>query len=123
MVQTLNFFINLHKLLLILFTDDHIVLRTPRSVYTLKPNEKMAIAVYFIQQLSIAVKAKHLMRYLPDQIERWGKIRIIGESECVRSIYGQKSVGETQRDASFARVSPIYDIKLGMIPNHVSSIS
>ena len=110
MVQTLNFFINLHKLLLILFTDDRIVLRTPRSVYTLKPNEKMAIAVYFVQQLSIAVKSKRLMRYLPDQIERWGKIRIIGESECVRSIYGQRSVGETHRDASFARVSPIYDI-------------
>lgn len=110
-------------MLLNIFTDDRIVLRTPHSVYTLQPNEKMAIAVYFAQQLSIAVSAKHLIRYLSDQVERWGKIRIIGESECVRSVYAQKSVGETRRDASFARVGLIYDIQLGLIPIYISSIS
>ena len=83
----------------------------------------MAIAVYFTQQLSISVTAKRLIRYLPDQVERWGKIRIIGESECVQSIYGRKSVGETRRDASFARVSLIHEILLGLIRNYISSIS
>lgn len=89
----------------------------------LRPNEKMAIAVYFTQQLSITVTARRLAPYLPDQVEQWGKICIIGESECVRSIYAQKSVGETHRDASFARVGLIYDIQRGLIPNNISSIS
>lgn len=56
----------------------------------------MAIAVYFTQQLSIPVTAKRLIRYLPDQVDRWGKIRIIGESECERSVYAQNSARETR---------------------------
>ena len=82
----------------------------------------MVIAVYFVQQLSIAVSAKHLICYLSDQVERWGKICIIGKSECVWSVYAQKSVGEMCRDISFARVGLIYDIQLGLIPNNISSI-
>jgi len=83
----------------------------------------MAIAVYFAQQLSTPVNARRLIRHLPDQVARWGKIRIIGESECVRSAYAQKSIGEKRRDASFARVGLINAIKLVLIPKYTSSIS
>ena len=55
----------------------------------------------------MSIKVKTLTRYIPSTIEKWGKIRIIGESECVRSVYGQSSVGDKRRDASFARVSLI----------------
>ena len=102
-----NLFIIECKLLFNIFTDDCIVLRTPQSVYTLMPNKKMTITVYFSRQLSNPVLARRLIHYLPDQVSRWGKIRIIGESECMQSVYAQKSVGEKCRDTSFARVSLI----------------
>ena len=47
---------------------------------------------------------------------------VIGESECVWSVYAQKSIGESHRDASFARVSLIYDVWHGLILNDISSI-
>ncbi len=59
----------------------------------------MAIAVYFAQQLSILVTARRLICYLSDQAARWGKIHIISELECVRSVYAQKSIGEKRRDS------------------------
>jgi len=79
--------------------------------------EKRAIAVYFAQQLSRQVPVKTVTRHLPNTVDKWGKIRILGESEGVRSVYGQTSVGENRRDASFARVSllSLFDLYLHLI--------
>ena len=118
-----NLFINKHKLLLNIFTDNRIILRTLHSVHTLTSKGKIAIAVYYAQQVSPSRKMKRLTHYLPNTVDKWGKIRIIGESECVRSVYGQISVGENRRDASFARVSLINIIQLVLILGHISSTS
>ena len=43
-----NYFISQHALLLFnIFTDDRIVLRTPHSVYALRPDEAMVIALLY----------------------------------------------------------------------------
>lgn len=89
----------------------------------LTSKEKTAIAVYFAQQTPNPTEVKRLTRHLPNQVDKWGKIRIIGESECVQSVYGQNSAGENCRDASFARVSPINLRSLVLILNRISSFS
>ena len=81
------------KLLLNVFIDDIIVLRTPHSVHTLTSKEKLAIAVYRAQKVSTSIRVKHLTCHLPNTVEKYGRIRIIGESERVRSVYGQNSGG------------------------------
>ena len=70
-----------------------------------------------------SITVKQLTCYLPNTVEKWGKIWIIGESECVQSVYGQNSVGENCRDVSFARVSLINIIQLMFILGHISSTS
>lgn len=86
-------------------TDDQCLLRTPHGHYKLAPSEKVAIGVYFQQALGLSASSKLIAKYLPDQVERWGKMRIKGNAECIRSRYANESVRETYRDASFARVS------------------
>ena len=49
------------------------------------------------------------MEYLPDKIERWGKIRFKGDAESVRSRWAHMLVRETSRDASFARLDLVID--------------
>ena len=87
--------------------DDRIVLRTPHSWYRLTPTKKVAIGVYFQNLLGLKVSSKLIGKYLPDQVERWGKMRFKGDAECVRSRWAHEAVRETHRDASFARVSPL----------------
>ena len=69
------------------------VLRTPHGWYRLTPTEKVAIGVCFKNLLGLAASSKLITKYLPDRVERWGKIRF-------------KGVRETDHNASFARVSP-----------------
>jgi hypothetical protein len=86
--------------------DEKIILRTPHSWYKLTLSERTAIGVYFKNLLEITASPKLIAKYLPNQVERWGKIRFKGDAECVRSRWAHESVRETYRDASFARVSP-----------------
>jgi len=78
----------------------------PHGWCKLTLTEKVAIGVYFQSLLGIAASSKSIAKYLPEQVEQWGKIRFKGDAECVRSRWANESVRETHRDASFARVSP-----------------
>ena len=84
--------------------NDRIVLRTPHGWYRLTSTEKVAIGVYFKGLLGLAASSKLIGKYLPDRVERWGKMRFKGDAECIRSRWAHESVRETYRDASFARV-------------------
>ena len=94
-------------LILTISIDDRIVLRTPHSWYKLTSTEKIAIGVYFQNMLGLTKSAKIIANYIPNQVERWGKMRFKGDAECVRSRWAHDLVRETYRDASFARVSPL----------------
>lgn len=85
--------------------DDRVVLRTPHGWYQLNPTEKVAISVYFQGLLGLESSSKLIGKYLPDRVERWGKMRFKGDAECVKSRWAHEAVRETHRDASFARVS------------------
>ena len=54
------------------------VLRTPHGWYRLTPTEKVAFGVYFKNLLGLAASSKLIAKYLPDRVERWGKIRFKG---------------------------------------------
>lgn len=85
--------------------DDRIILWTPHGWYKLTPTEKVAIGVYFKNLLGLAASSKLIAKYIPDKVERWGKIRFKRDAECVRSRWAHDLVRGTHRDASFARVS------------------
>ena len=84
--------------------DDRIILRTPHSWYKLTPTERVAIGVYFQSFLGLKASSKLIGKYLPDRVERWGKMRFKGDAESVRSRWAHEAVRETYCDASFARV-------------------
>jgi hypothetical protein len=85
--------------------NDRVILWTPHSQYTLTSTKRVAIAMYFRGLLGLAASPKLIAKYLPDQVEWWGKMRFKGDAECVRSLWAHQSVRETYCDASFARVS------------------
>ena len=85
--------------------NDRIILQTPHGWFNPTPTEKVVITVYFKNLLGLAASSKLIAKHLPDNIERWGKIRFKGDAECVRSCWAHGSVWETHCDASFARVS------------------
>ena len=61
--------------------------------------------MYFKSLLGLTVSSKSIAKFLPDRVERWGKLRFKNDAECVRSQWAHTLVRETSRDASFARVS------------------
>ena len=89
--------------------NDRVVLRTPHGRYNLTSTEKVAIGVYFRGLLGLEASPKSIARYLPDQVERWGKMRFKNDAECVRSRWAHEAVRETHRDASFARLELVID--------------
>jgi len=84
--------------------NDRVVLRTPHSRYKLTSTEKVAIGVYFWGLLGLEASPKLIGKYLPDQVEQWGKMHFKGDAECIRSRWAHEAVRETYRDASFARL-------------------
>ena len=89
--------------------NDWIVLWTPHSWYKLTSTEKVAIGVYFRALLGLEASPRTIGSYVPDQVERWGKMRFKGDAECVRSRWAHEAVRETYRDASFARLELVID--------------
>ena len=69
------------------------------------PPEKVTIGVYFKSLLGLTASSKSIAKYLPDWVERWGKLQFKGNAECVRSHWAHGLVREKSRDASFVRVS------------------
>jgi hypothetical protein len=89
--------------------NNRVILRTPHGWYKLTSTEKVAIGVYFRGLLELKASAKLIGRYLPDRVERWGKMRFKGDAECVRSCWAHETVKETYRNASFARLELVID--------------
>ena len=54
--------------------DDRVVLWTPWSWYRLTLTEKVMIGVYFQSLLGLKSSSKLIGKYLPDRVERWGKM-------------------------------------------------
>ena len=86
--------------------NTQVLLQTLHAWYRLTHTEKVAIRVYFKNLLGFAVSSKLIAKYVPDRVERWGKIHFKGDVEYVRSHWALESVQETHCDVSFAHISP-----------------
>ena len=67
------------------------------------------ISVYFKNLLGLTASLKSIVKYLPNRVERWGKMWFKGDAECIRSRWAHKVVKEIYRDASFARLDLVID--------------
>jgi len=61
--------------------------------------------MYFQGLLGLAASSRLIGKYLPDQVEWWGKMCFKGDAECIKSHWAHESVRETYHEAFFARVS------------------
>jgi len=89
--------------------DNQIILWTPHGWYELVPTKKVVIGMYFRNLLGLTASSRLIAKYLPDKVERWGKMRFKGDAECVRSQWAHESVRETHQDVSFARLELVID--------------
>ena len=63
------------------------------------------IGVYFRNLLELTVSAKSIAKYIPNEVEWWGKMHFKNDGECIQSHWAHELVKEMNQDASFARVS------------------
>ena len=78
--------------------NDRIALRTLYDDQDrLQQNEKVAIAVYFKNDLELEISPQRLSKYISDVVHWWGKIRIKGDSETVYSEWAQRNLNEKHR--------------------------
>ena len=67
------------------------------------------IGMYFKNLLGLTESLKSIVKYLPDWVERWGKMQFKGDAECIRSHWAHEAVKEIDCDASFARLDHVID--------------
>jgi hypothetical protein len=86
--------------------DDTTVLKSPFDVnYEWPKAEQTQAAIYFKQALQLEASAHQIAKKLPKKITRWGKFRVRGEKNVVRSAWAAERVSADRlRDSSFVRV-------------------
>lgn len=97
--------------------DDTTVLMTPRQDgFAWDDLHRRQAAIYFKNALGLDASAQAISRVLPDTVTRWGKYRVLGDKEIVRSVYRAAKIRkERSRDSSFVRVSYISSYSIAQI--------
>jgi hypothetical protein len=90
-----------------LFEDTTTVLKSPyEATYRWTSKERRLAAVYIKEAYQLRASCKMIEKLLPEEIQRWGKFRVHGERNVVRSAWAAKRVSDSRlRDSSFVRVS------------------
>jgi hypothetical protein len=86
--------------------DDTTILKSPFDVNYGWPKAKQTqAAIYFKQALQLEASAHQIANKLPKKITRWGKFRVLGEKNVVRSAWAvERVLADRLRDSSFVRV-------------------
>lgn len=89
------------------FVGSTTVLMNPgEKDYKWTQHEKRLVAVYLKNSLGLTSSAPRIEKELPATVQRWGKIRVLGEKEIIRSKWSNSRLAQDRmRDASFVRVS------------------
>lgn len=104
-------------MLILVFLDNDMILMPPHnSNFSLADMAlKNQIGKHLSTRLSIErtattaaipVSRATVLRYLPDEAERWGKVRFMPEGDTIHA-YNVVTMADDGRDASYARVRPI----------------
>ena len=85
--------------------DTTVLMRPMEASYRWTQSEKRQVAIYFKNSLNLKVSAQQIEKELPHTVQRWGKIRVLGEKEVIRSKWSNERLAQDRlRDASFVRV-------------------
>lgn len=73
--------------------------------YAWPDKERRVVAVYIKQAYGLKATAPAILKFLPVSIERWGKFRVKGERNVVRSDWAAGRISTDRlRDSSYVRV-------------------